>query len=285
MKMISDTPTRTVIRYHGGKWLLAKWIIGHFPHHRTYVESFGGAASVLLQKTRCYSEVYNERDGEIVNMFKMVRDRGQELVEKLQNTPFARDEFVLSYEVSEDPLEQARRTVVRSFMGFGSASACGAKTGFRSNSRSGTTPARDWSNYPELLYKAIARLRGVVIENKDAMEVILQHDGPETLHYVDPPYVFETRSNINAHKRDESNLNGKRTYRFEMTDDAHRNLGAALNELRGKVIISGYSCPLYDELFSGWRRVDRHAFADGARKRIESIWLNFDDEINLPGLT
>ena len=75
--------TRPIVRYHGGKFLLANWIISHFPPHRVYVEPFGGGGSVLLRKPRSYAEVYNDMDGEIVNVFRMVRDRGDELLRVL----------------------------------------------------------------------------------------------------------------------------------------------------------------------------------------------------------
>lgn len=262
------TPERPILRYHGGKWLLAPWILSHFPEHRVYVEPFGGAASVLLQKPRSYGEVYNDLDGEIVNLFSVVRDHGEQLERALTLTPFARDEFLLAYEPCEDRVEQARRTMARSFMGFGSTAASGAKTGFRSNSnRSGTTPAHDWAHYPKNIAPIMERLRGVVIENKDAREVMLQHDGEQTLHYVDPPYVFETRSVGNPYC--------KKGYRHEMTDEQHRELAATLRELKGMVIVSGYACPLYDdELYAGWYRVERPALADGARPRTEVLWLN-----------
>src|SRR5690606_23762221 len=142
-------PTRPMVRYHGGKWKLAPWILEHFPPHRCYTESFGGGGSVLLRKPRSYAEVYNDLDGEMVNLFRMVRDRGPELRELLRLTPFARVEYRESYEPCDDPLEQARRSVIRSFMGFGSNSLCRViQSGFRFNSgRSGTTPAHDWANY------------------------------------------------------------------------------------------------------------------------------------------
>lgn len=253
---------RPLVRYHGGKWNLAPWIIGNFPAHRCYVEPFGGGGSVLLRKPRCYAEVYNDLDGEIVNLFTVARDRGEELAQLCELTPFARTEFVDSYEATDDPLEQARRTLVRSFMGFGS-NAHNQKTGFRSNSnRSGTTPAHDWMNYPDCLRLTIQRLRGVVIENRDAVACMKQHDTPQTLHYVDPPYVFDTRAD------------SRPDYRHELTDKQHEELAEALHGLSGMVVLSGYRSQLYDHLFSDWKRIDRMAYADGAAKRVESLWLS-----------
>jgi DNA adenine methylase len=79
--------TRALIRYHGGKFKLAPWIIGYFPEHRVYVEPFGGAASVLLKKERSAAEIYNDMDSEMVNLFRVVRDRGAELRKSLELTP------------------------------------------------------------------------------------------------------------------------------------------------------------------------------------------------------
>lgn len=252
---------RPILRWHGGKWNLADWIISHLPRHRVYVEPFGGAASVLLKKPRSYAEVYNDLDGEVVNLFRVARDRGEELRRALELTPFARDEFAESYHETTDPLEQARRTVARAFMGFGS-NAHNKATGFRANSnRSGTTPAQDWRNYPGAFGDVIERLRGVVIENREAAAVMAAHDGDETVHYVDPPYVAATRDKGGD-------------YRHEMTDADHEELADTLHTLRGPVVLSGYRSSLYDALYEDWRRVERHAHADGARERVECLWLS-----------
>lgn len=258
------------MRYHGGKWRLAQWIISHFPIHKVYVEPFGGAASVLLRKRRSYAEVYNDLDGEIVNVFRMARERGSELKEHLFLTPFARDEFELAYQATDDCLEQARRTITRSFMGFGSAAATQganrramASTGFRAcSNRSGTTPAHDWKNYSECFELIIERLRGVVIENREAKQVMAQHDGYETLHYVDPPYLLGTRDDRRS------------DYRHELTDEQHVELADFLKELKGSVIVSGYQDQLYDRLYDGWRRFEKAALADGAKKRVECLWVS-----------
>lgn len=257
--------TRPLLRYHGGKWRLAPWIIQHLPAHRVYVEPFGGGASVLLRKPRSYAEVYNDLDGEIVNLFTVARDAGERLAQACELTPFSRVEFGCAYEASDDPLEQARRTLIRAYMGFGSAGASGQPTGFRANSnRSGTTPAHDWMNYPDCLRQVMQRLRGVGIENRDATACMRQHDGPETLHYVDPPYVHATR-NIRTRAP---------AYRHEMSDDQHELLADTLRGLTGMVVVSGYRCELYDRLYAGWTRIDGRAHADGARPRVESLWLS-----------
>lgn len=260
---MTDAPTRPALRYHGGKWRLAPWIIGHFPPHKVYVEPFGGAASVLLRKPRAYVEVYNDLDGEIVNLFRVLREPAQarELRKLLRLTPFARGEFAAAYFGASDPIEQARRTIVKAFMGFGSGSIQ-APSGFRSNStRSGTVPAHDWVNYPDQINAFCKRLTGVIIENRPAGDVMQTHDARHTLHYVDPPYVSDTRGT-------------RHIYRHEMTDEDHHQLSEILHSLRGMVILSGYASGLYNELYSGWHCIERDAFADGARARTESLWLS-----------
>jgi DNA adenine methylase len=266
-----DRPT---LRWHGGKWKLAPWIIEYFPQHRVYVEPFGGAASVLLRKPRSYAEVYNDLDDWAVNLFRVLRDddMAARLRQQLELTPFARSEFEVGRLLNEaqgDPVELARRLIVRSFMGFGSNAHNGRSTGFRSNSnRSGTTPARDWANYSDLIPQFTDRLRGVVIEKRDALEVMRQHDGAATLHYVDPPYLPETRSPANKYDLK------YRMYRHELTAEDHDALLSDLRSLAGMVVLSGYPSPLYDERLGDWRKVETASHADGARPRTEVLWLN-----------
>lgn len=267
-----DEPSRPLLRWHGGKWRLAPWIIAHFPPHRIYTETFGGAASVLLRKPRAYAEVYNDLDEDLVNLFRVVRgilgSPAPSLIDYLIHTPFSRIEFEQAYEHTDDSVERARRLIVRSFMGFGSSGGMGGSTGFRATSnRSGTTPAHDWAHYPDALERIMRRLNGVVIESRDAVTVMQAHDGPETLHYVDPPYVHATRSGGNPYCI-------KHKYRHELDDAGHARLLGALNDLAGMVVLSGYATPLYDDALRDWRRVETAALADGARARTEVLWLN-----------
>lgn len=261
--------TRPVLRWHGGKWKLAPWIISHFPKHRVYVEPFGGAASVLLRKDRSYAEVYNDLDQDAVTLFRVLRDpvQSERLIDLLKLTPFAKVEFEESYRPADNPIEVARRLLIRSFMGFGSNGHNAAtKTGFRANSnRSGTTPARDWANYPDLLPVIIERLTGVVIETRDACEVMSAHDGEATLHYVDPPYMIETRS---------KSMHRDGCYAHELDRAGHTRMLHHLGGLQGMVVLSGYAHEVYDATLTDWRRIEIAAHADGARDRVEVLWLN-----------
>ncbi len=257
-------PTRPALRWHGGKWTLAPWILEHMPPHRIYVEPFGGAASVLLRKPRAYAEVYNDLDDDVVNLFRILRGSlCDDLIFKLKMTPFSAVEFALGYEPTEDPVERARRLVVRSFMGFGSNGHY-RRTGFRAVSKqTNTAPAADWAAYPDQLRAVVERLRGVVIMNRPAIEVMKAQDSADTLHYVDPPYQTDTRSD------------GRPDYAHEMTDAQHAELLHFLRALEGKVILSGYPSELYDTALADWHRVERKALADGAKERTEVLWMNY----------
>lgn len=253
---------RPALRWFGGKWRLAPWIIENLPAHRVYVEPYGGAASVLLRKPRSYAEVLNDLDDELYNFFCVIKGSvSHEILERqLRITPYARREFELAHSYNPDPIERARRLVIRSFMGFGadSASNLASKTGFRSNSnRSGTTPARDFVNYADNVKALYERLSGVVLENKSAIEVIKQHDSADTTFYVDPPYPHSTRR-------------GGR-YFYEMTEGDHLELLDALKSVKGNVVLSGLDHPEYNKLT--WHRIEKDHYADGAKKIREVLWI------------
>jgi DNA adenine methylase len=270
-------PSRPLLRWHGGKWRLAPWILSLMPPHRVYVEPFAGGASVLLRKERAYSEVLNDLDENVVGLFRILRDPASaaRLRLHLELTPYARREFEQAYRPAKDPVERARRMIVWSFMGFGSNAHVGKPqgpppTGFRANStRSYTTPAHDWANYPAVIDAVAGRLAGVVIEARPALDVIAAHDGPDTLHYLDPPYPHDTRSLGNK-------WCPKHLYRHEMTLDDHAALLDAAAALTGMVMISTYPNPLYADRLAagGWVCREREALADGARARVEQLWLN-----------
>lgn len=270
-------------RYHGGKFRLAPWVLQRFPPHDVYVEPFGGAAGVLLQKPRCYAEVYNDLDGDIVNFFRVVRDPANraQLIEACALTPYARAEFEQAWEPTDDAIERARRLVIRAQMGFGSAGATKGATGFRIDTRRKYGTAQHlWASFGDGLARIGERLAGVMIENRPAIEVMRQHDGPDTLHYVDPPYLHSTRVM----------QSGKAGYyRHEMDEQQHHELLDALLRLQGKVVVSGYPSPLYDNRLRSWAKHEtsaRISAGRGTALRTECLWISpaAQSDAKQPGL-
>jgi DNA adenine methylase len=263
-----------LIRYHGGKFRIADWIISHFPRHKTYVEPFGGGGSVLLCKEPSQIEVYNDLDGEVVNLFRVLRNPEQrmQLEKQLYLTPFARAEFHLAYEDTDCPVEQARRMIVRAQMGFGSAGATKGSTGFRmAGGRQKNYEIQLWDQYPNRLAEYAQRLKQVLIENQEAAKIIRLYDNEDTLFFIDPPYVRSTRTaNVVA-------------YRYEMSDSDHIELLDQLNQVKGKILITGYDHEIYNEKLSHWNKLTKQVQASGNMggvSRKECLWINPRASVN-----
>lgn len=257
-----------LIRYHGGKFRIADWVISHFPTHKTYVEPFGGGASVLLKKQPSEIEVYNDLDSEVVNLFRVLRDQKlrRQLEEQLYLTPFARSEFYDAYEDTDDLVEKARRMIVRAQMGFGSAGATKGKTGFRMvGGRQKNYEIELWEQYPSRLAPIAQRLKQVLIENQEASKIISYYDDKDTLFFIDPPYVRSTRAENTT------------AYRHEMSDLEHIALLEQISQVEGKVILCGYDHEIYNSRLSDWTKVTKSVQASGNRggvTREEVIWVN-----------
>ena len=266
--MNTAAPARPVARWHGGKWRLAPWIISHLPPHRVYVEPYCGAASVLLRKPRSHTEVLNDANGRLVNAFRVIRDRGEELSNLLRLTPYADAEYRDCREASPDPLEDARRMLVLGHQGHGSAGCAGNKKGGwrRGGLRGWPDASAEWRDLWTQVERWADRLRGVYLENGDALDVIRRWDAPGVVIYVDPPYLGETRP---------ESIRGCAYGPHEMgSDEDHVAMAEVLRGCRGAVVLSGYRSALYDELFAGWERVERTAWADRGAERTECLWLS-----------
>lgn len=252
------------VRYHGGKWRLAPWIIQNIPSQPTcYVEPYGGGASVILRKRPSTIDVYNDLDGDVVNFFRVLRDQWQDLKSAIELTPYSREELALATEREESShLERARRFYVRAWQGF-SGPCCQGKPGWRyvRESHRNESPIRQWRRM-EHMDAIVERLRGVYIEHDTALNVIARYDGPETLFYVDPPYLPATRSASSQRK----------AYVHEMTRDEHEALAGILNQVQGDVLISGYDSEDYDRWFADWAKSTRSARTQKAVERTECLW-------------
>jgi DNA adenine methylase len=255
--------------YYGGKFSHLDFILPLLPNtFAHYCEPFGGSAAVLINRDPAPAETYNDLDSEIVNFFRQLRDRGDELVRLIGLTPFSREELdgACCFDEISD-LERARR-----FFIMARQTRAGVTNAERCNwahcvltSRSGMAAAVSrWLGSVEGLPEIVQRLQRVQVENSPAVDVIGRYDSPQTLFYCDPPYVHETRGDI-------------RVYKHEMTDGDHEELAKALNSIKGSAVVSGYRCGLMDRLYGTWRRVDARELKCGISKgeRTESAWANF----------
>jgi len=177
--------------YPGGKTPYWDDILQYFPEHRRYVEVFGGGAAVLLNKPESYIEVYNDRDSDVVQFFRTVRERREELEEWLRATPFSRElhqewgqAFFDGYR-PDDPVERAGRWFYLRYTQYGGK--LNGISGFKASGK--RNEALSFRGGIEALDEIVDRFQEVTIENEDFEDVITRYDRENTLFYCDPPYV------------------------------------------------------------------------------------------------
>jgi DNA adenine methylase len=230
------------------------------PSHEIYLEPFFGSGAVFFRKWQTRIETINDISGDVVNLFRMVRERPAELARVVTLTPWARDEYRQAHEPTEDPLEQARRFLVRCWQGQG------AKTSFKSGWKvvesgiCGKAFPREWQAIVERIGATAKRLAHAQIENLPATEIIPRYNRPNTLIYADPPYVMGSRT-------------GGRYYEHEMTDEEHLEVLRLLRQHSGPVLISSYPSELYEQELDGWR-METTSIIQWHQRRQEVLWLN-----------
>lgn len=263
-------PIRSAFRYFGGKAGLARWIIGHFPPHESYIEPCCGAASVLLQKPPCSLETINDINGDIINFFTVVRNAPDALIGAIHFTLWSRRQFEEAVEGKSpvgldyglDPqIERARLFYVRHQMSMHGATDP-HPSAWR-HRRTGTSPASDIRDIADNFHAIADRLALVQIENRDWEDVVLAYDHPTALTYFDPPYLSSTRIR-------------KDGYSVEWPNADHVSGAEILRGCRGYIVVSGYPSPLYAELYEshGWIRIDREVAANSGATRTECLWLS-----------
>lgn len=250
---------KRILNYPGSKWRIAKWIVDNMPSHQSYLEPYFGSGAVFFNKQKSLVETINDLDGRIVNLFRIMRERPDELAFLIKNTPYARDEFENSLSVSSDSLEDARRMLVRCWFAIGGKTS--SKSGFRKLvSPNGPYVVQDWAKMPMTISEAGSRLKEAQIENMDALALIEQSARPEVLIYADPPYLPSTRSS--------------KHYEHEYIESDHRDMLEVLKSHPGPVILSGYDSDLYRDILHDWQVKKIQVTALQGAKRQEVLFIN-----------
>jgi len=261
----------TILQYPGKKNSIATWIINRFPYDypsMTYLEPFFGSGSIFFRKERSAIETINDIDNEISNLFLQIRDNPNELIMLLKNTPWSRFEYDRAFEVSDNPVEQARRCIVRFWFTVG-ANVRG-KNGMRFEIKRNTGGVNYFHlKLPEVITLASERLKHtkkslVQIENRNVFELIPKYNRENVLMYLDPPYLLETRNN-------------KKVYKHEFEYEEHEELLKLLVSSKAKIIISGYENELYTKYLSGWQKEQTTSKDQAGNIKNECIWMNYKD--------
>ncbi|QNB48276.1 DNA adenine methylase [Thermanaerosceptrum fracticalcis] len=248
------------MRYPGAKWRLARWIIEQMPSHKVYLEPYFGSGAVLFNKEPQGVEIINDIDGDVVNLFRVMREKPRELAMLVELTPWARDEYENSYFKTGDSLEDARRFLVRCWQAY--ATRTKYKTGWRHTSYGKSSYMPDlWASIPERIIQVARRLKTVQIENMDAVDLIEKHNHQSVLIYADPPYTLDTRNKL--------------LYAHDMDLKGHEKLLDVLLRHKGPVMLSSYENELYNQKLVGWFKKKITTVAEKGQKKEEVIWTNF----------
>jgi len=262
---------RIAFGWYGGKFSHLEWLLPMLPSAHHYCEPYSGSAAVLLNREASPVETYNDIDGDVVNFFRVLRDRHEELIRSIALTPFSREEFHLAVNGSMQgvsDLERARRFYIRARQartGLAQTATLGRWANCKNTSRAGMSGVVSrWLGGVNALQEIAQRLLRVQIENRPAIDVIRLYDDDKTLFYCDPPYMHETRGD-------------KKAYGFEMTSEQHWELAETLQQCKGLVAISGYRCDAMDTWYKGWKRFDAPAKVIHSTKQMrqESLWMNY----------
>lgn len=249
------------INYYGSKEKLSSRIHALIPPGpTTWVDLFCGSAIVTLRKPRHRREVINDRHGEIVNLFDVLRSAGAaELYRRIELTPYAEDLLHRLYDSPPpaDPIERAWGFLVTGW--FGRGGDC-HKTGFRWSKSQTTAPELIWARLPQRLVAVAERLRGVCIRNDDALKIISDYDSPDCILFVDPPYPGSV---------------GRR-YAVRMEDGQHQELADRLKHTRARVILTMNPGTVYSEALKGWSTTEAVVQGGGGAFKSEVILTNFE---------
>lgn len=268
---------RIVFGWYGGKFSHLEWLLPLLPKCHHYCEPFAGSGAVLLNRESSSVETYNDIDGDVVNFFRVLRDKQEELIRSIALTPFSREEYHIAIYGSTEGIsdvERARRFYIKARQtrtGLAQTASLGRWANCKDTSRAGMSGVVSrWLGGIDALDDIAQRLIRVQIENRPAIDVIRLYDSPNTLFYCDPPYLHITRGDTKA-------------YGFEMDEKQHHEFAEVVNECCGKVAVSGYDHPIMDKLFTPGRWIKTigvsktiHSTKD---TRQEVLWTNYNPEV------
>lgn len=227
---------KTPISYYGGKQMLLKYILPKIPIHQLYCEPFFGGGAVFFAKLKSNTEVINDRNGEVINFFRMTQLRFDDLEKEIKSTLHSRELYKKALEIYKSPYkhtELKRAWAFWTLTNQGFASMIGSWGFGRDSSREVAV-----ANKREQFTKVYAeRLKVTQIENNDALKVLKRCDTSDTFFYCDPPYINTHQGHYKGY-----------------TETDYKELLETLSTIKGKFLLSGYPSEILSKYIKkqGW---------------------------------
>lgn len=251
-----------ILRWPGSKWRIADWIIHFFPYHEVYCEPFFGSGAVFFRKAPAGTETINDIDGNIVNLFRVIREQPAELCKEIEMTPYAREEYndCLHETYPKNQLDAARIFLVRAWQSYGGKTHESGKSWAHDRTNTVYRP-KYWCKMPEHIMNVAERLKMAQVECMNALELIPMYNRRNTLLYIDPPYLKNTRTSLH--------------YECEFSGvEEHKALLKLCKQHTGPCVISSYDNELYNTELAGWEKHSRQVATNNAGTATEIIYLN-----------
>lgn len=255
----------TGLNYPGSSWMNAKRLVSLLPKHHMYVEPYFGSGAVLFNKSVSNIEVINDINSDVTNLFDCIRNQSEELARTISMTPYSRNVYNEAFEFLEaDNLKRAAQFLIRCQQGMG-FSVC-RKTGWKidAGGRESMYALWNWYQLPEWILEAAERLKKVQIENKPAELIIRKFDSKDTVMYLDPPFLPDTKRQSK-----------QKQYPDEMTQLDHERLLEQIVSSRSQIIICGYDNEVYNRTLATWNTKEFSTKVGNGLRRMEKIWYNF----------
>ncbi|WP_094603440.1 hypothetical protein SPSIL_014920 [Sporomusa silvacetica DSM 10669] len=249
----------TILRWPGAKWRLADWIVSQLPPHKVYYEPFFGSGAVFFTKQPSGTETINDIDENIVNLFRVIRDSADELARLIELTPYSRSELHECENIVGNDIERARRFLVRVWQSYGGKTYC--NTSWAHDRTNTVFRPKYWCKLPDRLLDVVERVKMAQIENMNAIELIEMYNRENTLLYIDPPYLRNTRTQLHY------------KHEFAGTEE-HKELLRLCKKHKGTVIISSYDNELYNSELDGWEKRSMRVATNNGGSAEEVIYLS-----------
>ena len=221
------------IPWMGGKSRLADKILPLYPEHKCYVEAFAGAGALLFKKEESKVEVLNDLNGELVNLYRVVKHHLVEFLKQFEWALVSRQMFEWEKMAVPDTLTDIQRAARFYYL---QRTAFGARpTGQTFGTAPSSKPKFNLRRIEESLTEAKFRLDRVYIENLPWQKVIAKYDRPDTLFYLDPPY-WDTEG-----------------YGLEFGIEQYEEMADLARSIKGKMIISVNAHTEMKRVFKGLR--------------------------------